>query len=372
MVARAMLRALPLAATLLFGAAHAQAEDTSKFSKYEAEEARRVALAERVEAELTDCTPDTAEAVEWGELFHPDPSQLAANPRWLARCITVPGVAKWRRVMRDHAAEYERARDGTHRAEAGVTTHVGLSGHETMKAHGLLDVIIDGRITGVLSQCEGFVMGGYCHYESGTAPFIRLANVEGEQIEGQVRLVGDDVEAQLGNLREISASELQGSGLQAAVQRRTDAILRADRTGFDEVVKSSIYGSYRSRTDMDYAVYAASPDGEGLEEPGLWAVFFDPTSTYRQPGYAFGERRVYADEAVSSDDEVEDGPVRIICTCLQDSCEGEWPISTVDIGPNTAVPVICENAERYKGSDWAITPITELSHTPIMRLPYSP
>ena len=367
-----MFRALPLAATLLFGAAHAQTQDTSKLSKYEVAEARRVALAERVEAELADCTPDTSEALEWSELFHPDPTKLAANPKWLARCVTVPGVAQWRRVMRDHAAKYEQAQHDRFDPPPGLTTHIGLAGHETMELYGLSDAMIEGRITGVLSQCEGMSWAGYCHYVTNGSPFIELVHAEGVAVEGQVRLVGDGVEAKLGNLRQLSASEMQGSGLQAAVQRRTDAILRADRAGFDEVVKSSIYGSYRSRTDMDYAAYAASPDGEGLEEPGLWAVFFDPTSPYRQPGYAFGERRVYADETVSPDEESEDGPSRIICTCLQDSCEGEWPISTVDIGPNTAVPMICEDAERYEGSDWVITPITEFSHSPIVRLPYSP
>ena len=366
-----MLRFLPLAALLLFGTATAQDSFVVTVDTYETAEARRAALAERVDTALMDCTPDTAEAVEWEELFHPDPTQLAANPEWLARCITVPGVAKWRRVLRDHAAEYEQARDRTFGAGPGLTTHIGLSGHEVMDDLDLTEALVEGRITGVLSQCEGVVMGGYCHYEVGTAPFIHLVHAEGETIRGRVRLVGDEVEADLGNLRQMSEAEMQASGLREASQRRADAIVRADKAGFDMVVRSANFPAYRTE-DIDYAVYAASPDGEGLEHPVLWSAFFDPASPYRQPGYAFGERRAYLDTS-QVDDELFNG-FRTVCTCLRDSCEGEWPVSSLETAPTTAVPMVCEEALRDEGQpDWEFRfPPREYPDTPVIRRRYSP
>lgn len=334
----------------IFFAPYAQAQNVNIF-----EEAKKHSAS--ISKALENCSSETAINIKFDDVFDSGP-EFRANPDYNLKCVSFDALASWRRILRDEMTGYIIAESGQFRASKRVQQHIGLAGHDTMKASGLNEGVIKGKIIGVLGTC-GFRMGGYCHYESG--PYLTLVGVDGQKITSHLRLVGDEAAQKYGNLKELSKSYTLSVGLSDFFSDWRSAIGLADKKSFDWIAGLAGYENSEHTQFEDYQNYYSKDDVSGFYK-GLWEAFFDKDSAYRKLTQGkLGEQKYFQK---TGSGESEDFPNYAACLCVIDVCDNRWPISTHDVYIGDNLPYICVMTRKENGK-WKSYLPSQSSKSPI-------
>lgn len=324
----------------------AQASDQATWeTQRKAAEARSALIA----TQMTACSEDTAISVTFDELFDPDPSRLASNPKYDAKCVSFDAQAHWRRIIRDEFSRYKRTQVQRNRTDTTLRQHIGMAGHELMQSHDLTKSPKSGKITGVLSDCQSLFlpMGGYCHYESG--PFLFLVDLDSGPLNTMTRLIGNEAAWRYGNLSKVDLTSSFAPHVEAYFDSWLNAISRRFESDFSGVKSqlNSVNDSY-----MQWDDYVAASGRDDIKLPyyrGLYDAFFGTDTVYQNANLLTGERRYFIRSLPQPKDHTE--IYYVSCVCLTEDCDGRWPISTADVFVSKDLPYLCQS-HWLKDNQW--------------------
>jgi hypothetical protein len=294
-----------------------------------------------IQTELSSCSLENAIQISFGDLFDPTPGVLASNPIYDAKCVTVEALAHWRRLIRDSKSRYVTSRIPFRRNDPNLRQHIGLAGHELMLEHALMDKAQSGQVTGVLSDCRTLFlpMGGYCHYESG--PFLILVDIDKKAELKIERLVGLAAAGEYGNLGDMDMTSSFAPNVEVYFETWLNAIARGMEDDF-EYVKSIFAGGNEDYMQWnEYALAAGRDDIKSSYYRGLYDAFFGENSPYQNPALVTGERRYFVKNLPEPED--YKSLQMLSCVCLEESCDGKWPISTADNFVSNDLPYLCHS-----------------------------
>jgi len=302
-----------------------------------------------IQTQLSACAPSTATQVTFDDLFDANSESKAVNPNYTTKCVTVEGLAHWRMLMRDEKSRYAYARKGDSLLDQSLREHIGIIGHETMLSYELSDAPYQGTVTGVLSDCDTLFlpMGGYCHYQGG--PFLYIVEIKGEPLKTHTRLTGEWAQWRYGNLGALDMSS-DTAHVEAYFDTWLNLIAGRMKTGFETVKAIS------GQADNDYMKWDTFVAANSLDDikasyyHGLYQAFFGTDTHYQHPNLLTGQRRYFVRTTPKPKDYTE--MVYLSCVCLEDNCEGRWPISTADSLVSSDLPYLCHQHRVNKDNEW--------------------
>lgn len=305
-----------------------------------------------IQTQLSACAPSTATRVTFNDLFDAKSKAKAVNPEYASKCVSVEGLANWRMLTRNERSGYIYARQGEHWFAQNLREHIGIVGHEVMLSYALNESPRQGTVTGVLSDCDTLVlpMGGYCHYQGG--PFLYLIEIEGEPLKARTRLTGEWAEWRYGNLGAVDMMT-DAAHVEAYFDAWLNHIAGRLKTGFETI--KALYGSGNDDY-MNWDKYVAANSLEDIKLPfyhGLYQAFFGTDTVYQNPNLLTGERRYFIQSQPMPKDYHD---IRYMsCVCLEESCEGRWPISTADDYVSPDLPYLCHQHWVTEKNEWRST-----------------
>ncbi len=308
------------------------------------------------------CDQDSAVPIDFEDVFDPPLEPFQANQKYEFKCVKFDAIASWRHLHKpDPEARYRSAQSGIFQAHTLVREHIGLENHDLMRDEELREKSLNAEVTGILATC-GFTWSGYCHYQPGT--FLVAKFVDGDPVTSTIRFVGERARAKLGNLSPMNEVEAAELGITDVFYTWLEGFRVRDREAFEVLVALAD----QDTTHNTYEKFLTN----GLSDKtipyhkGLASAFFDSESRFRQldnhlnltKAYFKRDTKLVIPEGVKKPWYGQSVHGYLACVCLENTCEGRWPISTADANLSQSTPYICtefidpaRRFENYAGSE---------------------